>query len=148
MIKKIYCGPEENPAASGITEAIQKLVLQSNSSDKESVLQEGISKLKLFFLCGAMNLVSGEVTEPQYPIFSKGLQAIIEGPKGTMASKLKNIIATALSMAETADIMSAYAEISIRVIQKSLADFILNGEFSTKYQARPFNYWRGQHIEF
>ena len=77
------------PAASGTTEAIQKLVLHSDSSDKESVIQEGLSKLKLFFLCGTMDPVSGSVSEPQYPIFSKVFQAIIEGPKGTMASKLK-----------------------------------------------------------
>ena len=49
-----------------------------------------------------------------------------------MASKLKNFISTAFSTAETADIMSAYAETSIRMIQKSLADLILNGEFSTE----------------
>ena len=49
-----------------------------------------------------------------------------------MASKLKNLIATAFSTAETADIMSAYAETSIRVIQKSLADLILNREFITE----------------
>ena len=81
-----------------MTEAIQKLVLRSSdSSNKESVIQEGLSKLKLFFLCGTMDLVSGLVSEPQYPIFSKGFQAIIEGPKGTMASKLKNLISTAFS---------------------------------------------------
>ena len=80
-----------------------------------------------------MDPVSGSVSEPQYPIFSKGFQAIIEGPKGTMASKLKNLISTAFSLAETADIMSAYAETSIRVIQKSLNDLILNGEFSTEH---------------
>jgi len=49
-----------------------------------------------------------------------------------MASKLKNLIATAFNSAETADVMSAYAETSIRVIQKSFADLILNGELSTE----------------
>jgi len=130
--KKFYCGQTEKPADNGMSKAIQKLVLRSDSSDKKSVLQEGISKLKLFFLCGTMNLVSGEVTVPHCPIFSKGFQAIIEGPKGTMSSKLKNLIATAFSTTETADIMSVYAETSIRVIQKSLADLILNGVFSTE----------------
>ena len=131
-IGNFFCITAEKPAAGGMTEAIQKLVLRSDSSDKESVIQEGLSKLKLFFLCGTMDPVTGSVLEPQYPIFSKGFQAIIEGPKGTMASKLKNLISTAFSSAETADIMSAYAETSIRVIQKSLADLILNGEFSTE----------------
>ena len=49
-----------------------------------------------------------------------------------MASKLKNLIATAFSTTETSDIMSAYAETSSRAIQKSLADLILNGEFITE----------------
>ena len=79
-----------------------------------------------------MNLTTGDVIDPQYPIFLKAFQAIIEGPKGTMASKLKNLIATAFSSAEMADIMSAYADKSIRAIQKSLTDLILNGEFSTE----------------
>ena len=100
-IRNFFCVQADKPAASGMTEAIQKLVLHSDSSDKESVTQEGLSKLKLFFLCGTMYPVSGSVSEPQYPIFLKGLQAIIEGPKGTMASKLKNLISTAFNLAET-----------------------------------------------
>jgi len=74
MIKKFYCDPTEKPAISSMTEVIQKLVLHSDSSDEESELQEGISKLKLFFLCGTMNLVSGEVIEPDNYIYYQGTQ--------------------------------------------------------------------------
>ena len=63
-IKQFFCVQADKPAANGMSEAIQQLVLGSDSTDKESVLQEGISKLKLFFLCGTPNAVTGEVTEP------------------------------------------------------------------------------------
>ena len=48
-IRNFFCVKAEKPAAGGMTEAIQKLVLRSDSTDKESVIQEGLSKLKLFF---------------------------------------------------------------------------------------------------
>jgi len=74
-IKMFYCGLTEKSITNRMSEAIQQLVLRSDTSDKESVLQKEIFKLKLFFLCGTMNLVSGAVTVPHYPIFAKGFQA-------------------------------------------------------------------------
>ena len=38
-IRNFFCAKAEKPAAGGMTEAIQKLVLRSDSSDKESVIQ-------------------------------------------------------------------------------------------------------------
>ena len=75
-----------------------------------------------------LNFSTRKIDNPKLAIFSPSMQAIINGPRGSMASKVRNLLTTAMNVPVDSD--SALAEIIMVVVQLAMATLLINGEFA------------------
>jgi len=107
---------------------VRNIVLRHpDHEDKESAAKEGFAKIMLWGLGGTINPISRAVDKPILGILSKSMQAIADGPKGSMGSKFKGLLTRALST--EVDPMNIMSDTTLGIIQSSLATLFINGEF-------------------
>jgi hypothetical protein len=97
-IKKIfllvqYTLPQAPATASAVT-----LQLQGNV-EKEVVAKDGINKLKLFHICGAVNPESTSFDTLSFALFSKGMDLIMNQPHAGQAVALSDLLHQSLAIA-------------------------------------------------
>ena len=102
----------------------------SEDAEKESMVQDGIAKLRLFFLGGEIDWATMTVRNPILGSLLVSTLAIFEGPKVSIAGNMKGLLTTAMKVGVEVDVWSALSETTIYVVQTGLAQLFVNGDFA------------------
>jgi hypothetical protein len=130
-IKKIFLLVQYKLPQAPVTASAVTLQLPGDVK-KEVVAKDGINKLKLFHICGAINPESTSFDTLSFAPFSKGMDLVVNQPRAGQAGALSDLLRQSLAIAREEDIFNIRSTaVTLRHVLKSMTAHMLSGNFAT-----------------